>query len=473
MRRVTDTMKRFAMRGGHFLVLALMLVGLTGCYTQLATVDKEGTAYGESQHYETPEEQAYDAYEDRYYGRIGPSEYRMRLNTLGMAHFGDPFFYYGVFGDPLWHDPLYQSRSISRVRFSFMFNRYESCYYFSCGGFYQPGFGFIAGSSIFFDGFYGYPSHVGFGYHRPYRYGSFYSGYRYGFGAGFHTGYNYGSYYATPVTRRIRNFTPRGSTVGRSGTSTARRSTGRSVSGRDAVGRSSGRSVTGRSSQADRSANRGRVGRSADRGSQSRATTGRQGRTVERATPTRRSSDRSRRVERTTGRSGHSGRVGRSTDVRREVSERVQRERSTDQREVNRSSRQARTGSASVQERINRVIPQRIEGPSERERFEARMRYRYNATRNGRSTFRYRSRSADNRSYSPPAKTKTRSSSPPRTRTRSSSSSSKSKSVRSRSSNRSSSGSVRSRSRSSSNRGTSNRRSSSRSSNNRGEGGNR
>ena len=328
MRSIPPIMKRLAIRGGQLFAMAVLLVGLTGCYTQLATVDNQGRPSSSEREYQSYEDEAYGAYEDRYYGRIDRSEYRVRLNTLGVAHFGDPFFYYEIFGDPLWYDPLYQPRSISRVRFGFTFGRYQSCYYVGCGGFFGPSFG----SSFFIGSHFGTP---GFGFYSPYRYspygyGSFFTGYRYGFGNGFYSGYNagFGSYYASPIQRRLRDYTPRRSTVGRSGTRTARTTTGRSVGGREGVGRSSGRSVTGRSvtgrsGQADRSA-RGRVGRSADRSRQGRATTGRQNRKVERATPTRRSSGRNGRVERTTGRSASSGRVGRSrTDVRREVSKRI------------------------------------------------------------------------------------------------------------------------------------------------------
>lgn len=464
------------------LVVGAMLA-LTGCYTQLATVERDQTAAKtttkkEAVHYgDSKKEAAWDLYEARREGRISRHVYEDRLYYLGQLHYGNPFYYETLFGDPFYHDPRF-GLGISRARFHFAFSDLEWRYYHSGFGFYDPFFY----DPFFYGPRFGVSFHLSFGYpyyrHRPYYrhyYGNYYGNYYGGYSPYY---YSAGYYGGSFITRGTTRYQPRGATIGRG--ATTRRSTGTAV-----------RSSSERANTVERSTTtpaRTRTGRSSDN-STSRSASSRG--TTERSATT----SRSARSEQSTTRSASSqrGRVGRSgTSTRNDEAGSRGTTRSTErsartpargsgttqnERSVQRSRFTPRTSSDTpvTNQRELRIPEERLAPAPDRERVRERI-YRERAEsqlrqrQNNRSTYRGsdRDRSVRSRSNS---RSKDRS-------VRSRSSNQSNRSARSSSRSSSSSKSARSssdRSNSRSARSSSSSRSSSRSggrSNQRSRGGN-
>lgn len=442
--------------GMHAAVLGLIVIGLTGCYTQMASLeserssttdqqqDVEQTAEADDRSVTAPRQatasphqqanQVWDVYEARYDGAITRSEYRRALRDLGFYHYGSPTFYYAYFGDPLFHDPFFRPRA--------SYTRFRSFTVHRSFAFHDPFFH----DPFFFGPRYSFSIHFGstFG-HRPFFARSGFGFYR---SRAFHGG-TFGTFTPVRVVERqpARTVQPRGETIGRS---TARGSTGRSLTARDSDAQS--RTAIGRMNVQDQRT-------SADeRSSRARSTDAR--------------SDVEARADRSTERTTRE-----RTTRERGNAERVRSDRSSDGRSVRTGRAQNRV--QNDRDQVRRLLPSvvinnrdvesitrdRLRTPSQDMQRTIRERARERA-RSNRSNFnvdwnrnRDRSRTETNRTRS-----RDRSSS---TRSRSNARSSDGNSSRTRSSrsSRSSDSSARSSSRSSSDRGS---RSSSRSSNDRG-----
>ena len=445
MKRVLSATSQLLGRFASMAFTALLMFSLTGCYTQLATVEHsdrtsaseepvEEAYYGDSE-----EDAVWNLYEARRDGLVSRETYRDQLRLLGQIHYGDPWYYEAIFGDPFFNDPRY-GIGISRVRYHFAFNRLERLYYYGGYGFYNP---------FFYDPFFHDPFFhgarftlslgFGFGRYRPYSsYYRFYSGvlyprYRYGgYYGGYYSGYS-GRYFARSSRR---SYQPRGATVGRRTAETRTvRTANRGSDGTNTIGRSSTatrtRTVQGRGTSSRTASSRGTVGRS----------------TQGARTQTGRSTGRATRGQR--GRVGRSAGTSSRTSSGRGTTRTTQRgSRTRGSGDVARTNRfTPRTSSPTVDRRIPRIPDSKLAPTPDRERVLERI-YRQRLDNRLRQ---WRERRSSRDRYRAP-----------RHRGRSSSGT-RSRSVRSRGSNRSSSRSVRSSSRDRSNsraRSSSNRSSS-------------
>ncbi len=167
------------------LLAGMILLGLTGCYTQLAATER---VYYEEEAYERqPDRVIVERHEDDstvikeyYYYDRSPYYYRRYFSRF----YGDPFFYYDCF-DPFYYDPFYCFYYGPSFRFRLSF-------YFGDPFFYWP------------PAYAGYYWFYGFGYYSPY-YWAYYPGYHYHY-----------HYYVPYRGRVVWNYAPRGSSLGRS-----------------------------------------------------------------------------------------------------------------------------------------------------------------------------------------------------------------------------------------------------------------
>lgn len=180
------------------LALVLML-GLTGCYTQLAVVE---TVEQQPTRVEI-EEQPDGKVVERYYFEEDPYPYRRYFST-----FYDPIYDYG------WHDPFYP-RGYSSWSLSFGWGWNDPFYYSSPWSYrpygYRTPFGYNYG--------YGYPS---YGFVSGWAYGPGYTPYLPLYGGGI----GYGAYPQNPGT-----YAPRGNTSGRYPTGGVTRGGSRGMAG--------------------------------------------------------------------------------------------------------------------------------------------------------------------------------------------------------------------------------------------------
>jgi len=428
-------------------LVALLILGLTGCYTQLATVEHqdktvasdepvEEVYYGDSK-----EDAVWDLYEARRDGLIGRETYRDQLRLLGQIHYGDPFHYEAIFGDPFFNDPRFDTY-MSRARYSFAFNRLNHLYYHGGYGFYDP---------FFYGSRFSVGIHFGYNYHHS-NYYRFYSGvlyprYRYGgYYGGYYSGYS-GRYFARSPRR---NYQPRGATIGRQMVDARTvRTVNRGSDGTNTIGRSS---TTARTRTVQ---SRGAPSRAA---SSSRGTAGRSAQGAR--TQTGRSTGRATSGQR--GRVGRSGGTSGRTSSGRGTTRTTQRgSRTRGSGDVARTNRfTPRTSSPTVDRRIPRIPDSKLAPTPDRERvleriyrqrLESRLqqwrerrssRDRYQAPRHrGRSSSGTRSRSVRSRGNSRSSSRSVRSSSRDRSASRARSSRNRSSSRSSgRSSSRSSQG---------------------------------
>lgn len=260
---------------GVLLAVGLLTIGLTGCYTQLETLDRradtrspraeqadDGSTYAreyrreyrgnESRSNWEGEEASSYRYEYKYRYKYG-APYRYSHG------FYDPFFY-----DPFWDDPFYRPYGYRPYgsHFSLSF-RYGSPYYYG-----HPG-------SSWYDSPWGYGRYAG-------AYGRHYYG----------PNYHYYGAIGTGTTGQTRAQRPRGSTMGRG---TTRADAGPSVD-------RSGSRTTSVLGPAKSSSSTGRIGRSTQSDGAQRSTIGRS--SAERPDRVRRSSRT--RTDRSIGRVGRS-----------------------------------------------------------------------------------------------------------------------------------------------------------------------
>lgn len=256
------------------LVAVGLLFGLTGCYTQLAVVERD---------YDRPD---YVEVEEHYEGEYGEDVVVRRYYEDDYYHYRprryrDYFdrFYVGIgfHWDPFYYDPFYDP----------WFGHGRYAYYSPFRRYYSP---FVYAPTYVWGG-YGYPYYGG-----------------------------WGGYYGTPyVVRNRGDYEPRGSTLGRSRLAGTRGVGGRSIdrgaTGRGALGRggydTDGRTARTRGVQRAGSggvdARSGRTIERSTRGTDSRGTVGR--------TPSSRGSDSRGTVGRSSSGSSSrsSGSVGRSS----------------------------------------------------------------------------------------------------------------------------------------------------------------
>lgn len=308
MTRALHWIRPIAAWAPSVLILVLSL-GLTGCYTQLQTTDQDRSSSKASPARsadQTEEAQYADEYRRDYRDGVGvryddyayADEYEYRYEYK--YKYGAPSRYRTSFGDwyhdPFYHDPFYRSGA----RFSLSFH--------------------------FGSPFYAY-------HHRPWRYSSWH---RYGyspFGPRYYTNnyYYLDDDYDGNRSYSGRTYRPRGGTVGQ-GTDGA---AGRDNAGREAA---SARRAASRSTPPDSNA---RIGRSSAAGERSReATTGRS------------APDRTTR-----GRVGRTTRPDRSEQPSSRGSERSARDRDGDRTSGERTGRRSSRGGDDGLVRTDRARP--------------------------------------------------------------------------------------------------------------------
>jgi len=187
---------------------AFMLLGLSGCYTQLSTVgyydeyDRD-LDYVEVEEYGDSVAVTRYYYEDDYHADddyYNPRQYRGYFSRFYDSHWYDPFY---------WNDPWFSGY---RVSLGWGWNAFDPFY----AGWHSPfgfGFGHGFGRYGFGHGFGFSPFGFGYGFgYSPFGFNrGFYAGY-YGnrfFGNGFYGGFRNGGAFVSG------NYAPRGSTFGR------------------------------------------------------------------------------------------------------------------------------------------------------------------------------------------------------------------------------------------------------------------
>ena len=200
----------------QFGIVGVMLLGLTGCYTQLATVEHRTSRYDEPDYVEVEEHEdhvvVHNYYDtDPYYEDVyRPTTYRRYFSRYYSRPFYDSYFW----------DPYYSS---------FHVGFYANPHYY-WDPYYDP-------YAAFHIGFYFGPFYADRYWSRPYHYGW---APRYAYSRlGYYGGWRYDSPYV--IIRDTRDYEPRRATIGRGDV--------RSRDGRTVIREGGVRGTTGRSTQ--------------------------------------------------------------------------------------------------------------------------------------------------------------------------------------------------------------------------------